>query len=520
MPDKQQDAAPQAKRSNSAWAAPEPLLCELSEDYTSSPLSVLPTVNKVSSDSLLVSFVPAQLLRSSPARIGRIAEADLARHFGRLARRNHNLHQGIYPLGSCTMKHNPAINEELSGLAGFSALHPMQPVEDAQGTLSILYELEQLLCEITGMVRFSLQPAAGAHGEWTGLRMIQAFHAKSGDMKRTVVLVPDSAHGTNPASAALCGMSVKTVASTASGTVDVEDLKAKLDETVAAIMLTNPNTLGVFENDIEQIAKLAHAAGALLYYDGANLNALVGICRPGEMGFDVVHLNLHKTFSTPHGGGGPGAGPVGVSERLVPFLPVPLIQKKDGKYTITRTGTDSIGQVRSFYGNTAILLRAYAYIRTYGNSIAAVAQTAVLNARYLRSCLLGLFEEVVPSDTLHEFVVATCTPAAGDQNAERLRAGDVGKLLLDYGSYAPTIYFPTTVREALMFEPTETESRRTLDQLAAACQAIVSLWEEDPDAVHSAPHSTPIDRVDEVLAARSPVLTWEQAKKHGLIAAQ
>jgi glycine dehydrogenase subunit 2 len=340
--------------------------------------------------------------------------------------------------------------------------------------------------------------------------MIQAYHAAHGDTHRTRVLVPDSAHGTNPASAALSGLEVVTVKSNRDGTVDVADIKKHLDSSVAAIMLTNPNTLGVFEKDILEIARAAHDAGALLYYDGANLNALVGVARPGDMGFDVVHLNLHKTFSTPHGGGGPGSGPVGVAASLADFLPVPTVEKRDGQYVLDYDHPRSVGKVRSYYGNFGMLVRAYAYIRAYGDTLPQVARDAVLNARYLQARLAPLFPMAVDTPCLHEFVATT-----KGSRVEGLRAMDVAKRLLDYGVYAPTVYFPTTVPEALMFEPTETESKQSLDDLAATCAAIVDEAQRDLAFVQSAPHNTPVDRVDEVQAARKPVLRWKESSSAG-----
>jgi glycine dehydrogenase subunit 2 len=481
------------------WAGDEPLVFELSGDVRGGPREVEPGVPVEPLERLL----PGVGLRSTPAPIPAVPEPVLARHLGRLARRNHNLHQGIYPLGSCTMKYNPAVDEQLAGLSGFADLHPDQDAGDVQGALQLMWELEQLLCEITGMARISLQPAAGAHGEWTGLRMIQAYHAARGDTARTRVLIPDSAHGTNPASAALAGLEVVTVRSNGHGTVDVADLGDRLDGSVAAIMMTNPNTLGVFEKDILEIARIAHEAGSLLYYDGANLNALVGLARPGDMGFDVVHLNLHKTFSTPHGGGGPGSGPVGVAPALTDFLPVPTVERSGDRFLLDRDRPRSIGKVRAHYGNFGMLVRAYAYIRSYGSTISQVAQDAVLNARYLQARLAPLFPMAVATDSMHEFVATT----RGCRVSE-LRAIDVAKRLLDYGVYAPTAYFPTTVPEALMFEPTETESKRSLDLLADTCAAIVAEAERDLEHVRSAPHLTPVSRVDEVEAARRPVLRW------------
>jgi glycine dehydrogenase subunit 2 len=481
------------------WATPEPLVFELSTDYTRGPRTPSAGVPETPVDTM----VPAALLRTAPPPVPAVPEAVLARHFGRLARRNHHLHHGAYPLGSCTMKYNPLVDEQLAALDGFANLHPLQDERDAQGALRLMWELERLLAAVTGMARMSLQPAAGAHGEWTGLRMIQAYHAQRGDTHRTKVLIPDSAHGTNPASAAACGLEVVSVQSNRDGTVDVRDFEQHLDEQVAAIMLTNPNTLGVFEKDILQIATLAHQAGALLYYDGANLNALVGVARPGDMGFDVVHLNLHKTFSTPHGGGGPGAGPVGVAERLVDFLPTPTVERDGDRFRLDDARPRSIGKVRSFYGNFGMLVRAYAYIRAYGSSLGEVARDAVLNARYLQERLRPLFAMAVQSDSLHEFVAST---KGGP--VEGLRAGDVAKRLLDYGVYAPTVYFPLTVPEAMMIEPTETESKRSLDDFAAICAAIVDEARRDLDFVRAAPHETPVRRVDEVQAARRPVLRW------------
>jgi glycine cleavage system P protein (glycine dehydrogenase) subunit 2 len=481
------------------WAAAEPLVFELSTEYERGPRVTSAGVPGGRFESML----PRGVMRREPAAVPAVPEPVLARHFGRLARRNHNLHEGIYPLGSCTMKYNPVVDEKLAGLEGFAGLHPYQSEADAQGALQLMWELERMLSSITGMARMSLQPAAGAHGEWTGLRMIQAYHADRGDTARTTVLIPDSAHGTNPASAAASGLDVVTVKSNRDGTIDVRDFESHLDDHVAAIMLTNPNTLGVFEKDILRIARSAHDAGALLYYDGANLNALVGVARPGDMGFDVVHLNLHKTFSTPHGGGGPGAGPVGVAPGLVDFLPTPTVELDGERYWLDDKHPKSIGKVRSYYGNFGMLVRAYAYIRAYGSSIADVAQDAVLNARYLQHRLSDLFPMAVDAPCLHEFVASTKGGSVAG-----LRAMDVAKRLLDYGVYAPTVYFPTTVPEALMFEPTETESKQSLDQLADICAEIVAEAGQDLAFVQGAPYDTPVRRVDEVTAARRPVLRW------------
>jgi glycine dehydrogenase subunit 2 len=453
--------------------------------------------------------IPVDRRRRQPLGLPTTSEPEVLRHFGRLARRTFSLQEGLYPLGSCTMKYNPAVNEALARLDGFAHIHPYQPEDTIQGALQLLFELETWLQEITGMDRISLQPAAGAHGEWTGLRIIQAFHRDQGQgEQRDTVLVPDSAHGTNPASATLAGLKAVTVKSTAQGLVDLDDYRAKLGPHVAAIMLTNPNTLGLFERDIAEIAKAAHGAGALLYYDGANLNAMVGIARPADMGFDVVHLNLHKTFSTPHGGGGPGAGPCGVRERLAQYLPVPTVEKREGargpEYYLDWDRPQSIGKVRSFVGNFAVLVKAYAYMRAYGgDGLRQVAMDAVLNANYLKARLKTTFDVASEEPSLHEFVLTT-------RKAKELgvRNIDLAKRLLDFGFYAPTVSFPLTVPEALMVEPTETESRETLDSFVAAVEQIWHEVQTDPDMVRHAPHETPVGRLDEVRAARHPKLTW------------
>jgi glycine cleavage system P protein (glycine dehydrogenase) subunit 2 len=479
----------------------EPLLFELGQADGAGPRLPRPGVKA----KPLAEIVPPALLRQKPLAIPSLSEPEVARHFGRLGRLNHNLHQGLYPLGSCTMKFNPTVNEMLARLESFSALHPYHPEHKAQGALRLMWELERALVAITGMDRMSLQPAAGAHGEWTGLRMIQAYHGSRGE-RRDQVLVPDSAHGTNPASAALSGLQTVTVKSGRDGLVDLEDLRSKLSDRVAAVMMTNPNTVGLFEKDIEAIARRAHEYGVQLYYDGANLNALVGVARPGDMGFDVVHLNLHKTFSTPHGGGGPGAGPVGVKSHLDAFLPVPTVERRDDRYVLDYDRPQSIGKVRSFYGNFGMLVRAYAYIRTYGNSINQVAQHAVLNATYLRHHLRRYFDEAFPGPSMHEFVLS-----ATRGKAQGVRALDIAKRLIDLGFYPPTIYFPLTVPEALMIEPTETESKATLDLFIQAFDQICKEIASDPDIVKSAPHSAPVGRLDEVRAARQPDLRWRPA---------
>ena len=476
----------------------EPLLFELGSQDRPSPRLPAPGVSVKPIDEL----VPAGLRRQSSLPIASLSEPEVARHFGRLGRLNFNLHQGLYPLGSCTMKYNPAVNEALARLEDFADLHPYHPPARAQGALRLMWELERALLVLTAMDRMSLQPAAGAHGEWTGLRMIQAYHRSRGE-SRDEVLVPDSAHGTNPASATLSRLKTVTIKSGPDGLVQLEDLKSKLSPRVAAVMLTNPNTVGLFEKDILEIARLSHEQGVQVYYDGANLNALVGVARPGDMGFDVVHLNLHKTFSTPHGGGGPGAGPVGVKSHLVPFLPVPTVERTDEGFRFEYERPQSIGKVRAFYGNFGMLLRAYAYIRTYGNTIDEVARNAVLNASYLRHHLRRSFEDAFSGPSLHEFVLT-----ARKAKAQGVSAKDIAKRLIDLGVHPPTVYFPLIVPEALMIEPTETESKATLDAFIKAMEQIVEEIARDPEIVKTAPHDAPVGRLDEVRAARQLDLRW------------
>ena len=476
----------------------EPLLFELGSPSRPSPRLPAPGVKAGPIDEL----VPAELRRRSPLAIPSVSEPDLARHFGRLGRLNFNLHQGLYPLGSCTMKYNPAVNEALARLDDFADLHPYHPPARAQGALRLMWELERALLVLTAMDRLSLQPAAGAHGEWTGLRIIQAYHRSRGE-SRDEVLVPDSAHGTNPASATLSHLKTIAIKSGADGLVNLDDFKNKLSKNVAAVMLTNPNTLGLFEKDILEITRLAHEQGVQMYYDGANLNALVGIARPGDMGFDVVHLNLHKTFSTPHGGGGPGAGPVGVKSHLVPFLPVPTVERSDEGFRFDYDRPQTIGKVRTFYGNFGMLVRAYAYIRTYGNTINEVAENAVLNSSYLRHHLRKWFDDAFSGPSMHEFVLT-----AKKAKAQGVTAKDIAKRLIDLGFHPPTVYFPLIVPEALMIEPTETESRATLDAFIAAMGQIVEEIATDPEVVKTAPNDAPVGRLDEVRAARQLDLRW------------
>ena len=461
--------------------------------------------------------LPRELLRARPPGLPRLSEPEIMRHYSRLASLNYSISEQFYPLGSCTMKYNPVANEAAAALPGFTGLHPYQGEDTVQGALSLMWRLEQALCALVGVDRVTLQPAAGAHGEWTALRMIQAFHRSRGEA-RTEVLVPDSAHGTNPASAALSGFHVVEVKSGPDGRISLADLKAKLSPKVAALMLTNPNTLGLFEREILDVAELVHATGAMLYYDGANLNALMGICRPGDMGFDAVHMNLHKTFTTPHGGGGPGAGPVGVKADLVPFLPTPTVERTNGHLTLDFKRPQSIGRVRSFYGNFGMLVRAYTYIVAMGgDGLTQASLDAVLSANYLRSQLDGLLEMPHEGPCMHEFVAS-----ARNLAPDGIKALDVAKGLLDRDFYAPTIYFPLVVPEAIMVEPTETESKATLDAFAAAIKEIVAQAKESPEALHEAPHGLPVGRLDEVATARhinaylqgqsdDPILRWKPA---------
>nr|WP_108025400.1 aminomethyl-transferring glycine dehydrogenase subunit GcvPB [Melghirimyces profundicolus] len=449
--------------------------------------------------------IPEEMLRTSPAELPEVSELDLIRHYTELSRRNHGIDNGFYPLGSCTMKYNPKIHEDVARYPGFAQIHPYQPEETVQGALQLMYELQNDLAEITGMDRVTLQPAAGAQGEWTGLMMIQAYHESRGETGRNKVIVPDSAHGTNPASATVAGFEAVTVKSNSEGLVSVEDLKQVVGEDTAALMLTNPNTLGLFEKDIKEIADIVHEAGGLLYYDGANANAILGKSRPGDMGFDVVHLNLHKTFTTPHGGGGPGSGPVGVKDVLVPFLPTPLVEKGDEGYYFNYDFPRTIGRVKGFHGNFGMLVRAYTYIRTMGpDGLRQVSEDAVLNANYLMKRLEPHFDLPFPQVCKHEFVLS-----GNRQKKLGVRTLDMAKRLLDFGIHPPTVYFPLIVEECMMIEPTETESKETLDRFVDVMIRIAKEAEEDPETVQEAPHHTPVKRLDEVTAARKPVLRWE-----------
>ncbi len=451
--------------------------------------------------------IPAHLLRAEPPALPEVSEVEVVRHYTRLSTRNYGVDLGIYPLGSCTMKYNPKINEEVARLEGFAALHPLQPEEGVQGTLELMARLTDALCEITGMDAGTLQPFAGAQGEFTGLKLFRAFFDARGQAERRRILVPDSAHGTNPASAALAGFEVVEVPSDDRGLVRADALAPYLDGRLAGIMLTNPNTLGLFEREIVEIARRVHGAGGLLYYDGANLNAIMGRVRPGDMGFDVVHLNLHKTFSTPHGGGGPGAGPVLVCRDLAPYLPVPDIRRVDGAWRLVADRPQSIGRVAGFYGNVAVLVRAYAYLLAMGrDGLRAASDRAVLNARYLRKLLEGAYRVPYGGASMHEFVLS----AKALKEHHGVSALDVAKRLLDYGVHPPTVYFPLIVPEALMVEPTETEPKESLDAFAAILLKIAREAAERPELLKDAPTRTPVRRIDEVRAARQPVLRWTE----------
>ncbi|MGB8953758.1 MAG: aminomethyl-transferring glycine dehydrogenase subunit GcvPB [Tumebacillaceae bacterium] len=450
-------------------------------------------------------LIPSDYIRKTPAALPEMAELDLVRHFTELSKRNHGVDDGFYPLGSCTMKYNPKRNEKMARISGFAQIHPLQPQETAQGALELLYNLQQELAEITGMDEVSLQPAAGAHGEWTGLMMIRAYHEARGE-KRTTVIVPDTAHGTNPASATVAGYRTVTVKSNEEGNVDLDALRAAVNEDTAALMLTNPSTLGLFEDQIIEIAEIVHEAGGLLYYDGANANAILGYARPGDMGFDVVHLNLHKTFTTPHGGGGPGAGPVGVKKELIPFLPKPRIEKQGDTYVLNADRPQSIGKVKGFWGNFGILVRAYSYIRTMGpDGLKRVTEDAVLNANYMMRRLQPHFE--LPYDRIckHEFVLS----GRAYKKEYGVKTLDIAKRLLDFGVHPPTIYFPLNVEESIMIEPTETENLQTLDNFCDTMIQIAGEAKENPELVKNAPYNTKVNRLDETTAARNPVLRYQ-----------
>ena len=445
------------------------------------------------------------LLRAEAPRLPEMAEVDLSRHYTELAKQTHGVNDGFYPLGSCTMKYNPRVNEEAAAQPGFTQLHPLQPVETVQGALEVIYTAEKMLCEITGMDGMTFQPAAGAHGEYTGLLLIRKYHQSRGDTARTKIIVPDSAHGTNPASATMAGFKVVSVPSNEQGGVDLDALRKAVGPDTAGLMLTNPNTVGLFDPNILEITQIIHDAGGLCYYDGANLNAIMGHVRPGDMGFDCVHLNLHKTFSTPHGGGGPGSGPVGCKAMLAQFLPSPHVEEKDGKFVFAAP-EHTMGQVRSFYGNFLVVVKALAYLITLGKEgIPEASAGAVLNANYLMKQLAGAYDMSYDTQCMHEFVM-TLQGLAHDTG---VTAMDVAKRLLDFGMHPPTMYFPLIVHEALMVEPTETESMETLDEAARVFLDILAEAKTDAESLHHAPHDCPIGRPDEVTAARSPILRYD-----------
>lgn len=451
-------------------------------------------------------LLPEGYLREEEPELPEVSELDIMRHYTALSKRNHGVDSGFYPLGSCTMKYNPKINENVARFNGFAHIHPLQEESSVQGALELMYDLQEHLIEITGMDEVTLQPAAGAHGEWTGLMMIRAFHESNGDTGRTKVIVPDSAHGTNPASATVAGFETVTVKSNENGLVDLEDLRRVVGSDTAALMLTNPNTLGLFEENILEMAEIVHGAGGKLYYDGANLNAVLSKARPGDMGFDVVHLNLHKTFTGPHGGGGPGSGPVGVKKDLIPYLPKPIVVKRGEEFVLDYDRPQSIGRVKPYYGNFGINVRAYTYIRTMGpDGLKNVTEFAVLNANYMMRRLAEYYDLPFDRHCKHEFVLS-----GKRQKKLGVRTLDIAKRLLDFGYHPPTIYFPLNVEECIMIEPTETESKETLDSFIEAMIQIAREAEENPEIVQEAPHTTVIGRLDETLAARKPVLRYKK----------
>lgn len=462
-------------------------------------------------DLLPESDVPVTLIKEAFRRkkelhLPELSESKISRHYTGLMKRTFGINDGFYPLGSCTMKYNPKINEELAKLPGFTGIHPLQPAHTVQGCLEVLKLAEQYLCEITGMDRMDFMPAAGAHGEFTGMKLIWAYHQDRRDTKRDKIIVPDSAHGTNPASASMAGFTVINVASTKEGYVDIDELKKAVGEDTAGFMLTNPNTIGLFDENILEITKIIHDAGGLNYYDGANLNAIMGIARPGDMGFDVVHLNLHKTFSTPHGGGGPGSGPVGCKKLLAKYLPSPEITEKDGLLAFHAQNEAGIGRVKAFYGNFLVVVKALAYmIALGGDGLKDASENAVLNANYMMHKLMDTFDIPFPDHCMHEFVL-TLEKLKQEKGVSAL---DFAKTLLDYGMHPPTMYFPLIVHEALMVEPTETETKETLDEVISIYKQVYEKAMRDPKALHDSPVTTSVGRPDEVTAARNPVLRYQ-----------
>jgi len=472
---------------------PEQIIFEMSrpgrKGYTLEPLDV--------PEKPVDSLLPKECLREKPARLPEMSENEVVRHFVRLSHMNHHIDKGFYPLGSCTMKYNPKINEVTASLPGFTRVHPHQAVSTVQGCLQVAWEVEKLLCEVTGFKAVTTQPAAGAHGELTGIMLIRKYHDKKKNA-RSLILIPDSAHGTNPSSVTIAGYTTLEFKSNDRGLIDFEDFCSKLTSDVAGLMVTNPNTLGFFESDIKKIAGALHSKDALLYMDGANLNALLGFVKPAELGVDVLHINLHKTFSTPHGGGGPGSGPVAVSEKLVDFLPVPRVVNKNGVFSLDYNLPDSIGKVHSFYGNFGILVRALTYMLMVGKrGMRRVSENAILNSNYLLSLIKNDYEHPYGSPVMHEFVVS-----ADRQKEKGIKALDIAKRLLDFGFHAPTIYFPLIVHEALMIEPTETETKETLEAFAAVLKQIAREVDENPEILLTAPHNTPVSRLDDVRASK------------------
>jgi len=453
----------------------------------------------------LTDSIPSELLRENPANLPEVTEPQVVRHYVNLSVKNHHVDKDFYPLGSCTMKYNPKINDALAALPGFANIHPDLPVENVQGALHIMYELEQMLLKITGMSDATLQPSAGSQGEFAGILIMKKYHEKMGD-KRKYIIIPETAHGTNPASVSLGGFTPREVKSDDRGRVDLEDLKSKLDNEVAGMMLTQPNTLGLFEDQIEEISKSIHDVGALMYMDGANLNAIVGLCKPADMGFDIIHINLHKTFSTPHGGGGPGSGPIAVVDKLGPYLPIPkLIKDDDGKYDWKCEIPDSIGRLHTYFGNFSILVRAYVYIRMLGDDgLKSMTRNAIINANYLKNKLKDYYNIPFTEGTLHEFVASGV-----NQKAKGVKALDIAKALLDYGFHAPTIYFPNNVPEAMMIEPTESETKATLDRFVYVMIEINDKINLDPNSIREAPTTTPVTRLDETKANRELNLRWK-----------
>jgi len=471
--------------------------------YLEKGKQILPTVpNEISSIEI---NIPDNLKRKKAPELPQISEPQLIRHYNKLSKKNFGVDTGFYPLGSCTMKYNPKINEEISRLENFVNIHPYQDEEDIQGALQLMYELDVLLCEITGMDKFTLQPSAGAHGELTGLFIIDAYHREKGN-KRKNIIIPDSAHGTNPASVTMAGYNAVAVDSDENGKVDLKKLNELLDKETAGLMLTNPNTLGFFDENILKISKMVHDVGGLVYYDGANLNAIMTISKPRDMGFDIVHLNLHKTFSTPHGGGGPGSGPIGVTKELSKFLLIPTVELNNkGRYYLDYDRKDSIGKVKAFYGNFNVLIKAYSYILSLGaKGLKRASQLAVLNANYLKKHLSKYYHLPYPEICMHEFVISAIW-----QKEKGIRALDIAKRLMDFGFHPPTIYFPLIINEAIMIEPTETENKETLDMFIKAMIQIAKESDKNPEILKSAPHKTQIKRLDEAKAARDLILKYE-----------